>query len=194
MNAAPSLSASGPTSVPQLLDHLRSADDAVRGPAWQHAGPLGASAVQPLVHLMRDPDPESARAARRALWSIVRHAGRPSARGERRTVAEQLAGQLGEGPVAIRRELVWMLSEIGGNRAIPVLARQLADADLREDARCALQRIPSRRAIAALRDALPRADAEFGAALADALRARGEVVEGYPSRKRVPTRSTSLSV
>ena len=63
----------------RLVEQLRSADDNVRGTAWQQAGPAGAQAVGPVAALMTDPDFEVARSAKRALWSETSAAsiGRP---------------------------------------------------------------------------------------------------------------------
>jgi hypothetical protein len=81
-----------------------------------------------------------------------------------------------------------MLSEIGGDDAVAPMAALLTDKDVREDARCALMRLPGRKATAALKSAFDRAPEEFKFALAESLRARGEKVNGYPSQKLVPTR------
>ena len=76
---AASAGAAESNSVEELIAHIKSPDDAVRGPAWQNAGKFGAPAVKPLGSVWNDPDPEIARAAKRALWKIVRYTGRPGA-------------------------------------------------------------------------------------------------------------------
>jgi len=176
----------------ELLAQIRSPDDRVRGPAWQKAGPYGAPAVKPLIAVMAAADMEVARAATRALWKIVRHAGRPGAEEEKLAVASQLAGQLASGPTQVRRELLWMLSEVGGDEAVEPVAALLQEVDLREDARAALQRIPGAKPLAALKSALTVVPEDYRPALAVSLRARGEKVEGYPSRRLVPTRQTTV--
>ncbi|MCC6234438.1 MAG: hypothetical protein IT580_17480, partial [Verrucomicrobiales bacterium] len=169
-------------AVADLLQRLHGSDDVVRAAAGQDAGPLGVAAVMPLMRSMADPDREAARAAQRALWSVVHHAGRPGAKSDRAAVAARLAEALESNtePVATRRELLWMLSAIGGNTAVDTVAARLNEMELREDARCALQRIPGRRSLRALKAALATAQDDFAAALADALRARGETVRGRP--------------
>jgi len=72
------------------------------------------------------------------------------------------------------------------------MAALLTDKALREDARCALTRHPSRAAVRALKSAFATAPEDFKPALAESLRARGEKVEGYPSRKLVPTTQTTV--
>jgi hypothetical protein len=142
--------------------------------------------------VMADADFEIARSARRALWKIVRYAGRPGAGKEAAAVTAAIIPLLSRGPAAVRRELLWMLSEIGRVPAVAPIAALLADADLREDARCCLERIPGRRSLAALKRAFSTAPDEFKFALAESLRARGEPVHGYPSRKLVPRKSTRV--
>jgi HEAT repeat protein len=180
-------------SVDDLITRIKSQDDNVRGPAWQGAGPCGAPAVKPLATAMTDPDFEIARAAKRALWKIVRHAGRPGAAKEAHAVATELITLLANGPAVVRREALWMLSELGGDDAVPPMAALLSDQAVREDARCALMRLPGRKSTAALKSAFAGAPEEFKFALAESLRQRGEKLSGYPSRKLVPTRPTTVA-
>jgi hypothetical protein len=86
-----------------------------------------------------------------------------------------------------------MLSEISGDDAVAPIATLLADPEVREDARCALMRLPARKSTAALKSAFATAPEEFKYALAESLRQRGEAVKGYPSQKRVPSRATTVT-
>lgn len=176
----------------ELIAKIKSPDDKVRGPAWQSAGPAGAPAIAPLAEVMKETNFEVARCAKRALERIVRHAGRPGAEVERKTVAAELVKLLGPGEASVRRHALWMLSEIGDDDAVKPMAGLLADAGLREDARCSLERIPGTAATGALRAALVAAPEDFKFALAHSLRVRGEKVEGYPSQKLVPTKQTGV--
>ena len=178
-------------SVTDLVARIKSTDDKVRGPAWQGAGPAGAPAVKPLAAVMTDADFEISRSAKRALYKIVRHAGRPGAKKEAKAVETELILLLKSDAVTIRREVLWMLSEIGDDDAIAPMAMLLTDKGVREDARCALMRLPGRKATAALKSAFNSAPDEFKYALAESLRERGEKVSGYPSQKLVPTRSST---
>lgn len=173
--------------VDDLIARIQSTDDAVRGAAWQGAATAGASAIKPLAALLTHPHYEIARSAKRALYRIVRHAGRPGARGETKAVETELMGLLRSDAIPVRREALWLLSEIGGNRAIAPMAKLLSDPPVREDARCALTRLPGRKVTAALRSAFTTAPEDFRFALAESLRARGGSVEGYPSKKLLPT-------
>ena len=104
----------------------------------------------------------------------------------------ELLSLLQGAPVVVRREAAWMLSEIGDSHAVEPLAALLAEAEVREDARCALERIPSSRAVRALAEALQTAPEDFRPALANSLRVRGRKVEGCPNQKLVPTKQTTV--
>ena len=180
-------------AVNQLIARLKDSDPGVRTDAWQGAGNVGAAAVRPLAKVMTAEDLEVARAAKRALWQIVRHAGRPGAEDERRAVVTRLARLLGdEQPVPVRREVLWMLSEIGKAGVVKPMARLLEHEDLREDARMALERLPGKRSLAALKAALETAPETFKPNIAQSLRRRGQSVRRYPCAKLVPTRTTGV--
>jgi len=175
-----------------LVERIKSQDDKIRGPAWQSAEVAGAPAVKPLAEVMMDPDFEVARAAKRGLYRIVRHAGRPGAKGEAKAVTMELVALLQSAPAPVRREALWLLSEIAGDEAIAPMAVLLADAEVREAARGSLMRFDGRKATAALKSAFAGASEEFKPALAESLRERGVKVNGYPSQKRVPCRKTTV--
>jgi len=179
-------------AINKLIADLQSGDDAVRGAAWQGAAPLGAPAVKPLTGMMAHQDFEIARAAKRALWRIVRYSARPKADKARKAVQMELVFLLQTTPVPVRREILWMLSEMGDSHAVGLIAIWLRDDAVREDARCSLERIPGSKATHALGDALKNAPEDFRSALANSLRARGRKIKGYPSQKLVPTKQTSV--
>jgi len=180
-------------AVKELLTGIKDASDKVRTEAWLGAGKAGAVAVKPLAKVMTDDDLEVARASKRALWQIVRHAGRPGANEEKRAVETELIGLLGDDqPVPVRREVLWMLSEIAGRSSIKPVAGLLRNAELREDARMALERIPAKGAAVALRAGFEAASEDFKSNIAQSLRKRGQEVAGYPSRKLVPTKETNV--
>jgi HEAT repeat protein len=179
--------------VDELIAGIKSDSAEKRTEAWQSAGEVGAPAVKPLAEVMTDDDLEVARAAKRALWQIVRYTGRPRANKEKRAVEKELTGLLGrKQPVAVRREVLWMLSEIGGRNSMKPLARLLRNEDLREDARMALERIPGKRAVTTLKAAFEKAPEDFKPNIAQSLRKRGEEVAGYPCQKLVPTKKTDV--
>jgi HEAT repeat protein len=179
--------------IQSLIDRIKSPDDAISGAAWQSAGPYGAAVVKPLAVLMGDGNFELARKGKRALYLVERHAGRPGAGEESQSVERELILVLDSGPSRVRREVLWMLSEIGSAGAVEAMAALLADQELREDARCALTRLPAPGAVTALKAAFDAAPEDFKYALAESLRQRGEKVAGYPSRKLVPTAQTGMT-
>jgi len=112
--AAATAGAADKETVNQLIAKIKDSHPEVRTEAWLGAGNVGAAAVRPLSKVMTDENLEVARAAKRALWQIVRHVGRPGAEEERKAVGTRLARLLGDKqPVPVRREVLWMLSEIG---------------------------------------------------------------------------------
>jgi len=183
----------GTAKVADLIAKIRDKDDKLRAKAWLDAAEIGASAVKPLAGVASDEDFEVARAAKRALWKIVRYVGRPGADGERKPVVSELIALLGGGqPVNVRREVIWMLSEIGGDESVEPVAALLSNPELREDARMVLERLPGEKSLAALKVALESVPQEFKINVAQSLRARGLVVPGLPCQKLVPTRKTSV--
>ncbi len=177
----------------ELISQIKGSDEKARGQAWQQAGPLGASAVQPLAAVAAGSEGEVSRAATRAMWVIVRHAGRPGADAERRSVVSELLAVLkAHKATQLRRDVIWMLSEIAGRRAVALLAALLTDATLRDDARMALQRMDDEASLAALRAALQTAPEDFRPNLAYSLRRRGEKVEDVPCLRLKPVKSTRV--
>ena len=92
-----------------------------------------------------------------------------------------------------------MLSEIGGDESgdwlssVPALLDSLlSDADLREEARMALERIPGEESLSVLKSALDSVPEDFKPNLAQSLRARGVEVKGIPCKKLVPTKQTRV--
>lgn len=180
-------------TLEELLAALKSEDDTKRTEAWISAGLVGAPAVAPLAGLMLDAQPEVARAAKRALWQVARYSGRPGAEADKAAViAALLAALAGERPDAVKREVMWMLSEIGGTESVAPLATLLSNAELREDARMCVERIPGTSSLDALKAAFDSVPQDFKVNIAESLRKRGVEVPEFPSVKLVPTRSTSV--
>ena len=68
-------------SLKNLISDIKDSDSHVRTKAWQAAGEVGAAAVRPLAKLVDEGEMEVSRAAKRAMWQIVRHVGRPGGDG-----------------------------------------------------------------------------------------------------------------
>ena len=181
-------------SVESLLAKIKSDNPDVRTEGWLSAGEVGAPALKPLADLAAQGELEVGRAAQRAMWKIVRHVGNPTApNDQKRTVIEELLGLLADGrPDAIRREVLWMLSEIAGDESVDRIAAMLKNKELREDARMVLDRIPGEKSVGALKTALGETTDDFKHNLAQSLRHRGVDVPGLPSRKLVPTKETNV--
>ncbi|MCP4610986.1 MAG: HEAT repeat domain-containing protein [Planctomycetes bacterium] len=180
-------------AVSKLMTGIRDDDAKVRTEAWQSAGKVGAPAVKPLARVMTNKDLEVARAAKRGLWQVVRHVGRPGAANKKRIVIDRLIELLSDDqPVPVRREVLWMLSEIGNRKSIKPIAALLSNKDLREDARMALQRIPGRGSLAALRAGLKAVPDDFKLNIAQSLRQRGGKVRGLDCVKLIPTKKTNV--
>ncbi|MHC4545687.1 MAG: HEAT repeat domain-containing protein [Planctomycetota bacterium] len=180
-------------AVDEFVARVRNKDDKVRAEALLSAGGVGAPAVKSLVKVMADEDVEVMRAGKRALWKIVRYAGRPRARDERKAVVTELVGLLDDDqPTLVRREVLWMLSEICGRTSIKPIAALLSNKELREDARMVLQRIPGKQSIAALKKGLKAAPKDFKLNIAQSLRKRGVKVRGLACIKLVPTKKTNV--
>jgi HEAT repeat protein len=180
-----------PLSVDALVAMIKDPSDKVRADGWERAGKVGAAAVKPLAAVMTsgDADREVALAARRALWQIVHCVGRPGGEKECAAVVPELHGLLAEAwPESLRREVVWMLSEIGGAESVPALAACLKSSELLEDARCALERIPGDESLATLKEALISVPEKHRNNIAQSLRSRGVTLgeELYPIEKLVP--------
>jgi HEAT repeat protein len=180
-------------AVKELIAGIRDDDAKVRTEAWQSAGRVGAAAVKPLARVMSNGELEVARAAKRGLWKIVRHAGRPGAGNMKRAVTGRLVELLSDDqPVPVRREVLWMLSEIGDRNAVKPIAALLSDRELREDARMVLQRIPNKAALAALRAGLKAAPDDFKLNIAQSLRQRGVKIRRPECIKLIPTKKTNV--
>ena len=180
-----------PLTVDALIAMIKDRSDKVRADGWTRAGKVGAAAVKPLAAVMTsgDADREVALSARRALWRIVHYVGRPGGEKESAEVLPELHGLLADAwPEALRREVLWMLSEIGGAESVPAVAACLKSSELLEDARCALERIPGEESLAALEEALTVVPEKYRNSIAQSLRGRGLDLDErlYPNQKLVP--------
>jgi len=173
------------STAEDLFTALQSQDPDVRTEAWLSAGMVGAAAIDGLAKLVIEGNLEVGRAAKRALWKIVRTAGAPDGAREKSLVLNQLLKLLDAAkPPSLRREVLWMLSEISSGKAdVDAVAELLSHPDLREDARCALERIPGDRSLAALKEGFARAPKDFKLNIAHSLRARGADVPAAPEKK-----------
>ncbi len=178
-------------NLKELVKDIQSDNPEIRTAAWQQSGIIGAPAVIPLARLYADENMEVRRAAKRGLEKLVRTVGTPGAQRAESAVVQELLGLLSDSqPIALRRDVLWLLSEIAGTESVEAIAGLLKHATLREDACMALERIPGRESLAALRRGLRSVPIDFRLNIAQSLRARGEAVDPnkYPCQKLVPTK------
>ena len=182
-----------PLTLDMLLKSIQSSDDTVRAAARDGAGPVGAKAIAPLAKIAISAELETARAARQAIQKIVYHAGRPGADAEAKAVAAELVALLAsQQPAQFLRDVLWMTWQIAGEEAVEPVAALLKNAELREDARMALERLPGDKAVAALKAGLVSAADDFKPNLAHSLRVRGVKTPGVTDLRLVPTKKTSV--
>ncbi len=177
----------------EFTDKKKAASDSI-STATVNNGASSAEVAQ-LAAGMAGGDTETARTAKRALWRIVRHAGRSGAEQEQRALAGQLVALLKPDVSAVvGREVLWMLSEIGTGDTVESIVAMLKVKGIREDARMSLERIPGPESLAALRSALDRVPDDFKMNIVQSLRARGESIAGFPCEKLKPTKRTRVKV
>jgi len=184
-------------TLEQLIAGINSDDPDTRTAAWQAAGSVGAPAIKPMAKIVVEGELEVGRAAKRAMWKIVRTAGAPKAdAADKKAVIQALIVVLLDEsrPAVLRRDVIWMLSEIGGQETIDAFYQipDLLHKDICEDARCCAERIPIESAVAALKDALEEAPPALKPAIAHSLRVRGVAVPSVPDLKLVPTKETTV--
>jgi hypothetical protein len=85
-----------------------------------------------------------------------------------------------------------MTWQIAGEEAVQPVAALLGDADVGDDARMTLERLPGDKATAALQAALATAADTKKSALAHSLRVRGAETPGVPDLRLKPTKATSV--
>lgn len=180
-------------AVDRLIKKIKDDSADVRTDAWLGAGKVGAAAIPRVAEVMANADMEVARAAKRAMWQIVRDAGNPDISPGKRDVISNLVALLAaEVAVPVRREVLWMLSEIGHAGVIEPMAVLLKDVQLREDARTTIERIGGRKAKNVLIAAFKESPEDFKPNLAQSLRKFGVHVGEYPCVKLKPERQTSV--
>ena len=97
--------------------------------------------------------------------------------------------------IGIAAACAFIFSEIAtADEATQSLAALLKNAELREDARMALERIEGEATLAALESALANAPDDFRPNLPQSLRNRGVNITGIPSGRLVPTKKTKVKL
>ncbi len=162
----------------QFLLDLESDVPETRFGAWRLAGEVSPAVIPQLGKLAASAKPGVAKAAREALTTMVHSVGKDPSAPRRGPVVHGLMGLAAEGPFAVRAHALRLLSVVAGEREVPGIAKTLADADLREEAVYAIERIPGEASNAALIAAYKTAKDDFKPRLLAALghrRAAGAV-------------------
>ncbi len=157
-----------------------------------NAAQLGQAATE-YAAMIPQADPETSRAGKRQLWELVHRVGNPETASEAQAVTGALLGLLASDPPAcVKREVLWSLSELGGDNVVAAVAAQLQDAEVRGDACMVLERLPGDKSLAALKAAQQVVPADFVMTVVQSLRARGMVVDDHPCEKLTPRKETQV--
>ncbi|HID07134.1 MAG TPA: HEAT repeat domain-containing protein, partial [Armatimonadetes bacterium] len=136
------------------------------------AGQLGARALPALIDILIHGDNEHQLGARKVIEAIVHYATNSSEYDRAMVTATLIASLKLNIPIEAKKFIIEMLGYVGIDDAVPPLAELLFDAQLREPARRALERIPVRSATRALVNALMRTHGAFKVALINSLGAK----------------------
>lgn len=148
--------------IDSIITAMTQGDDASKLQANIDAAELPADAVEQLAMIYNGEDRVRSKTAGEMLKMMTHHAARPGAKSEARKITGQLAKLTGnQSPKSMRILALDMLGYVGGPEAIPVLSRQLSDPDVQDQARMALERIPSSAALTALRKAKSAVPADY---------------------------------
>ncbi len=154
--------------VDTWIQRIKTANEAGREEALADAPKLPATSVVPLAQVMGGDDLGAGRAAQEGLRRL---AYASMSNGTHEAVAAELVKVIGpDHPRAVRSDALMLLGFCGGSSAVAPIAALLEDADIREDARMALERIPDPAATRALKAALKRVPADYRPAIQQSLR------------------------
>ena len=156
------------------LAQFQSADPQVRLAARKSAGSLNVTAITGLLNIAASADRGAAKAARGGLEVLVHAAAAPGQRNRARDAADMLVSAAGDTsrPSDVRQYALYLAGFVANTTTVPALSRLLADREVRDAARMALERTPGKPAERALAGARGAADAEFQSAVDQSLRAR----------------------
>ncbi len=151
-----------PTEIRQFLGKLAADDPEGRRIAAAQAHRIGARAVLPLGDMAGSTNQPMAVAALQALRNITLRSALPDAESRPAEIAAALLKlTTPDRPRRVRTEALHLVSLAGGDEVVSRIAALLGDAEVRDDARMALERIPGETAGAALLDAQAGAEGDF---------------------------------
>ncbi len=162
----------------EFLEAIQSDDADVRFAAWREAGEQPASVIGELGKIAASDNPGVVKAAREALTTMTHSVGKETGGAKRGAVVKGLLSLTESGAMPVRALAYRLLSNIAGEDSVAAIAKQIGNADLREEVVYCLERIPGNVPIRALVDAYPNAADEFKPRILMALghRRAGEAV------------------
>jgi len=163
-----------------FLTELQSDNADVRFAAWRRAGEEAASAIPQLGKLAASDKPGVAKAAREALSALTHAVGKDPKAAKRPAVVKGLLDLTGAAyAMPVRVHALRLLSGIAGEDSVPAIAREIHNAELREEVVYCIERIPGPAPIQALIKAYPEAKDDFKPRILAALghRKAAEAVE-----------------
>ena len=154
----------------KFLSDLQSDNADTRFAAWRAAGDTSPGVIPELGKIASSSDPGVAKAGREALTSLTHTVGKDVNAPNRAGVVQGLLALAGDGnALPVRVHAVRLLSNIGGDDAVPGVAKLLSNAHLREEAVYALEQIPGEASIDAIVAACKTAPDDFKPRLLAAL-------------------------
>jgi len=165
--------AAGAVDLAPQINDIRNGDEAAAQDAVNALANVGAPAVETLVYLMSDADPQIALWGRIGLETLVDRATEVGK--EPVAVALALVQQFGHRRPATARQFIFrMIVRCGGDEVVPALAELLRSPRDAELARWTLENLPGAAATAALCEAAKTASPPLRAAIISALGHRAD--------------------
>ncbi len=124
----------------KFLSDIKNTDADVRFNAWRAAGEVDPSVISELGKLAASENPGIAKAAREALTTMTHSVGKDPTSTNRAAVVQGLLAINSTLPVRIHA--IRLLSNIAGEDSVAAIAKDIHDADLREEVVYCLERIP----------------------------------------------------
>lgn len=149
-------------NIERILNDMIQGNDTAKLQANADVARLPSAAVPELASIYNGDDRIRSKTAGEALKMMSHHSARPGAKEEARKMTGELSKLvLNTSPKNIRLLAIDLLGYTGGAEAVPPLSRQLADPEVQDVARMALERIPLRSSETALKSAIRRATPVF---------------------------------
>jgi HEAT repeat protein len=140
-----------------FLKEIQCDDAAVQFKAWSRSGEMSAGVIAPLAELMNSDKPSVAKTAFESLDQIVHSVGKKPTGERREAVVNALLQLAADGkPTEERIAAYRWLSLVGSESNVEEIAKAIHDPALMEEVVFCLERIPSKKPIAALIEALKK--------------------------------------